>query len=126
MSAEELRGASRKYEALPSSEKEKIDRRMEDITRDVERHEESKIKDGKNMIKSLSKELTSYAYGHVLNGGYINVPNTVFLEDGAEIACSCCKGVYGAVYRKGTKWVCEMCKDDIAGEIEDTFYNYKK
>jgi hypothetical protein len=78
------------------------------------------------MIQALSKELTSYAYGFVLNGGHLSVPETVFIDDGKEIRCSCCNKVFGAVYRKGQGWYCEFCKDEVLGDVEDTFLNYKR
>lgn len=126
MKAQELRGAAKKYNSLPSHEKVAIDRKMDEINRNIEAHEESKIKDGKNLVSALSKEMTSYAYGFVLNDGWLNVPDTCFIDDGSEIACECCKGVYGSVYRKGRKWYCWGCKEDVAGEVEDEFLNYKR
>lgn len=126
LKANDLQGAAKKYESLPSYEKEQIDRKVDSMTAEIERHEESKVKDGKSMIQSLSKELAGYAYGYVLNGGHLNVPDTKFRDDGSEIRCNWCRCVRGAVYRKGKGWYCEFCKDEVEGPIEDTFINYKR
>lgn len=114
------------YDKLLGYEKEKVDRQMEDITASTIRHQKSNEKSAWASVQAATKEVASYAYGFVLNGGHLNVPETKFLENGEEIPCSYCHKVYGAVYRKGRNWCCENCKDEVEGEIEDTFFNYKK
>lgn len=74
MTAEELRGASKKYESLPSHEKESIDRQFNEITAQVERDQEAKVRDGKAMIASLSKDAANHCVRTIMNGGYFQVP----------------------------------------------------
>lgn len=75
MTAGELKGASQKYETLPSHEKESIDRQFSDITREVEKHEESKHRDGRNMLQALSKEAANFCVRTIINGGYFQFPS---------------------------------------------------
>ena len=74
MKAEELRGATQKYNSLPSSEKESIDRQFNEITAKVEKDEQDKIKDGQNMIQALSKEAAQHCIRVIKNGGYFQIP----------------------------------------------------
>lgn len=114
------------YDKLKSEEKVNIDRRVDDMVKDIERHNESKNKSAWDRVRAATKDVSSYVYGYVLNGGHLNVPETRFLDDGSEIRCATCNRVFGAVYRKKNMWYCDCCKDDIPGAVEDEFLNYKK
>jgi len=102
-----LRGATKKYNSLPSSEKEAIDRKVEHMTTEVERHEEGKIRDGKNMISAISKDVADYCHKKIVNDvGYMR-----FNGLGRKSICSICGAHDGIMSNMADlNWYCQKHK----------------
>lgn len=75
LTAQDIKGASKKYDSLPSSEKESIDRQFNEITKDVEAHSESNKKSAWRDCQEAMKDVSGYAYRHIVNGGVWSVPS---------------------------------------------------
>lgn len=73
LKADDLRGGAKKYEALPSSEKESIDRQFAEITRQVEAHEESKVSGFETLKQGLVREAVRDCQ-RIINGGVWSMP----------------------------------------------------
>lgn len=106
LTASDLRGAAKKYDALPASEKEAIDKKMAKINADVERHEEEKFKDGRRMIQALSKEASGYVHSKIVNDvGFMRFNG---LGEGKKVKCCICREHDSVMSNKANgKWYCQ-------------------
>lgn len=74
LTAQDIRGGAAKYESLPAHEKQAIDRKFDEITREVESHNESRERSADNDLKTLAKEVGTHCYRQIINGGYFQIP----------------------------------------------------
>lgn len=68
LTKQDIVGATRKYNSLPSREKVAIDQKVERMVKEVEGHEAKKDRDIKGAIKDLSQEVAGYCNNVIVRG----------------------------------------------------------
>ena len=75
MTEQDLRGASKKYDALPAHEKVAIDRQFDSMVKEVDQFNESKEAGLNQDLQALARDVGTHCYRQIVNGGYFAIPS---------------------------------------------------